>query len=150
MKPLNFDFTKRPDETEYQYKYRVYQAKWSGLLDDMTWQDIADRLNANLRPDEPEFGESVYRKEATIVRGWFENMAPDTGNIKDLLYKVQKEKMQLRDERTAFNKSLRSEARHEQKLDYLGEVLAAQGLSRYPWDDNRLAHTYSPNDLVIL
>lgn len=148
---MAFDFKKAPTETEYQYKYRVYQAKWSGLLGDMTWQEIANKMNAELRPDEPEYGESVYRKEAALVQSWYENMfkSNDPDN-QVLMQALQKERFMLRDERTAINKSLRHEARTEQQLDYLAELLSVQGKERYPWDNTALEHTAETDDMVIL
>ena len=57
------DINKRDDETELQYTWRLCQAKDSGYLD-MTWDELAEVLNRNLREEESEYyGSSAYRKK---------------------------------------------------------------------------------------
>lgn len=48
------DLNKNSNETELQYIWRLCSAKDSGVLD-MTWDELADTLNKNLREDESEY-----------------------------------------------------------------------------------------------
>lgn len=145
---MRFDFSKHEGETEHQYKYRVYQAKWDGLLDDCTWQDIADHLNKELRPDEPEYGESVYRKEAALIKEWQEQLFHQAHDESDLLYEIQKERVRLRDERTSYNRQAREEARRDQQWDHLADTIRSFAKEKYvPIEPVCRA---SDNDMVIL
>lgn len=158
-----FDFAKRLDETEYQYRWRVYKAKADGLLGDMNWHDISHQIDAALRPGEPMYDESVYRKEAAMIQRWYENCfsgmstSEQVADLKLLLEDIRREKVRLRDERTETNRQTRVEARAEQKLDYLEEVIKRQGEQRYPVttlpllrDSETGAIVHTDRDMLIL
>ena len=147
---MRFDFSKQADETEYQYKYRIYQAKWNGLLDDFSWQDIADQINAVLRPDKPEYGESVYRKEAALLKEWQDNIfTVPHEESSDILYELQKERSRLRDERTEFNRKAREEARRDQQWEYLAETIHTLAEKKYAPLEPPVC-TNSENDMIIM
>lgn len=115
-----FDFSLKPGENQWQYKWRVYQAKQNGLID-MDWEDLSAKIDATLRPDEPQFNESVYRKESALLHRYWENVflhekAPNMQAEMDRLYKA---KRLLADQRREYNKVLVSDARAE----HLGEEM---------------------------
>lgn len=136
-----FDFLVKPNETEYQYRWRIYQAKASGLLEDMSWVDIASEIDAALRPEEPPYSESVYRKEAALIQKWYENVfagaanqdaACDNASMKELLTEIGKEKIRLHDERVEYNRQLRQETRFEERLSILENAIREMGKERFP------------------
>ena len=68
-----FDINRKPEENEYQYIWRLGQAKDSGLLD-MDWNTIADVINKEFRNDESEYRtEAAYRKSYQQAKKYFEN-----------------------------------------------------------------------------
>lgn len=127
-----FDFSLKPGENQWQYKWRVYKAKQNGLID-MDWEDLSAKIDATLRPDEPQFNESVYRKESALLHRYWENVfmhekAPNMQAEMDRLYKA---KRLLADQRREYNKMLVSDARAE----HLGEemLMAVQRMNEvYP------------------
>lgn len=58
-------FTRRPEESEYEYIYRVASSKDAIG----SWQDVADLLNAELGY---EYTESKYRKDFAAFKKMFE------------------------------------------------------------------------------
>ena len=61
-----YDFSIRPNENQWQYKWRVYRAKQDGLID-LDWADLSAKIDSVLRPDEPQYNECVYRKESATL-----------------------------------------------------------------------------------
>lgn len=115
-----FDFSLKPGENQWQYKWRVYQAKQNGLID-MDWEELSAKIDATLRPDEPRFNESVYRKESALLHRYWEQVflserAPNLQAEMDKLYKARR---LLADQRREYNKVLVSDARAE----HLGEEM---------------------------
>lgn len=142
-----FDFTKRQGETDWQYKWRIYQAKASGLID-MDWVTLSAEIDHAIRPGEPEYNESVYRKECATVTGFYNGIVIDelskiepeqstdsvneaSTDLKLLLEEIKQERYLLQDERTVANRALRYKSRISQQLDYLGELVAKDGRKRY-------------------
>ena len=127
-----FDFSLKPGENQWQYKWRIYQAKQSGLID-MDWEDLGAKIDATLRPDEPQFNESVYRKESALLHRYWENVffhekVPNMQAEMDKLYQARR---LLADQRREYNKLLVSDARAE----HLGEemLLAVERMNKdYP------------------
>ena len=115
-----FDFNLKPGENQWQYKWRVYQAKQNGLID-MDWADLSAKIDATLRPDEPQFNESVYRKESALLHRYWENvfLREKAPNVQDEMDKLYKAKRLLADQRREYNKVLVSDARAE----HLGEEM---------------------------
>lgn len=118
-----FDFALQPGENQWQYKWRVYNAKLNGLID-MDWEDLSAKIDKTLRPDEPPFNECVYRKEAATLHKYWEHVFSPAkislaGSTEaDLLYKARH---LLADQRREYNKLLRQDARAE----WLGEKMLA-------------------------
>lgn len=119
-----FSFEKRPDENQWQYKWRIYKAKTAGEIN-MDWTELGERIDAVLRPDEPQFSESVYRKEAALVTKYYENVFAKQQSSIDLksdideLYKV---KRLVADQRREYNKLLVADARAEHLNECLVQI----------------------------
>ena len=55
------DLKKQNNENERQYIWRLASAKDSGLLD-MTWEELSDVLNDELREEDETYNSSASRK----------------------------------------------------------------------------------------
>ncbi|MCM1315258.1 MAG: hypothetical protein NC244_07835 [Alistipes senegalensis] len=121
-------------ETEQQFIKRVCQSKDSFG----TWQDIAEFLNSELGY---KYSESTYRKKYgkhPMANDPKTNLSEDADSIGvpvaddtdldiDKERQIEQKRIQLRDERTEYNKQNRIQARVERKLDYLEQQLMKQG-----------------------
>lgn len=116
-----FDVKRNPTENEYQYIWRLGQAKDSGLLD-LDWNSIADLINKEFRVDESEYRtEAAYRKGYSQAKKYLEANVFETYKDEDSYFKelqiqkdaVYKEKRKLYDQRREYNKLLISDARAE-------------------------------------
>ena len=124
-----FDINRKPEENEYQYIWRLGQAKDSGLLD-MDWNTIADVINKEFRNDESEYRtEAAYRKSYQQAKKYFENGVfndlSEDKYFKELQLQkdaVYKEKRQLYDQRREYNKLLTFDARTDHLVDELISV----------------------------
>lgn len=152
-----YDYTRKPGETDYGYKWRIYQAKREGMLED-SWEVIASRMNQVLRPEEPPFDPSVYRKEAATVCGWYHNLFDCAGETvaqgeRALLDEIRRERVRLQDERTAAKRTLRAQARAENDLSYMEHLLTTKGEAWYPAErylDAPEENEGTPLDMVVL
>lgn len=143
------DLNKRKDETTLQYIWRLGSAKDAGTLD-MTWDELAEIFNSNLGQD---YGSCTYRKPYTQAKAYydevFSKMESEQYSHEIMMQKrsLQREKIQLRDERTAWNKQNYIGARIEQKLDYLEEKLKKIGEESFP--DHKIFLNPTENDLIV-
>lgn len=62
---------KRQDEPELAYIYRLGRMKDNGVID-MTWSDLTNILNKQLRDPDEEWAESSYRKKYNLIRDAYE------------------------------------------------------------------------------
>ena len=114
-------------------------------LTDVDWQDIVEKYNLSIHYDtlrkacQTPFG-GVFAKR------YFENKDNNENDMAKLR-KLEKAKIQYRDERNEWQKQNRIEARVEQKLDCLEEVIGKMSKVNFP------THEYpkilSDNDLLI-
>ena len=125
-----FDWKRQEGETDFAYKWRVFLARRAGELDDLSWQEISNRIDAVLRPGVPPHAETVYRKEYGTLMRWYDMGAitvvdtpPPTQELENKLEELRRERVRLRDERTEENKQIRAIARVEQQLDHLEELV---------------------------
>ena len=126
MEIINFN---PEQESEEQYIYRICSMKETS---GMTWQQIADIINAALNQN---FGESAYRKRYQMfqqgLKACESQIFTDDEYLKriqaekDELYKVKK---QFQDQRREYNKLLASDARAEHLTEKLIE--AAENLNK--------------------
>lgn len=146
-------FKKLDGENEEQFLWRIGQAKDSGVLD-LDWTEIADIVNKEFREDESEYRtEAAYRKPYQQTKrfyeaGVFSKYDNDTyiKELRESKQEIRKEKQKLYDERTALNKTLRENARVEEDLSKLADLIknnAYYGLSERSVIEN------SDNDLII-
>jgi len=128
-------------ETELQYIWRLCLAKDSGSLD-MTWDELADVLNKNLREDESEYyGSSAYRKkyqQAKLFRDEVFSKEESVDYQNELTIQkreLEKAKIKLQTEKLEYNKWLREEARDELIMEHI--VAAIESLEPLSIPENR-------------
>ena len=144
------DLKKQKNESELQYIWRLSLAKDSGTLD-MTWDELADVFNENLKTD---YGSSAFRKKFQMAQHFYDDVFSkmDDSEISQEFAKQKRElerlKIQYRDERNAWNKQNYIEARVEQKLDYLEEELQDIGKLNFP--EHEYIETKSDNDMLVI
>lgn len=133
-----FDKKRQPTENEWQYLWRLGQAKESGLID-YSWQDLADLINQEFHSGD-ERTESVYRKNYATACRFFE--AGVFGNFTDKNYleelTIQKndiriEKQKLSDERCALNRISRELARKSADYSYMSQCIQEIGKESFPY-----------------
>lgn len=120
-----------PNETEDECLFRIGEAKKDGLLD-LTWTEISNFFNKEFRKDETEYRtESSYRKkfkkyiDAKDVLSKQNMLDNNTANeIEIKLRELEKAKIQLRDERIDYQKSLREDARKGSFIELIERVMA--------------------------
>lgn len=146
---------KSSSETEIQYIWRIGKMIDSGEISN--WNDITPFLNQQLRDDESEYRtESAYRKSYQYAKKFYNEIFSKREDdeylteLKELKDEIQKERVRLRDERAEKNKDIRIEARVEDKLNYLENVIKNQGKIDYFYDDNKNETCCSDNDLIIM
>lgn len=108
------EFSRRPDELEEQYIYRICSNK-----DKIgNWYDVAEIINANLGY---EYTESKYRKQYHAYQRMFKNVErqDEVDEHQMQLDELYKAKVRLQDQRRVYNNILRSDARYE----HLEEVI---------------------------
>ena len=141
-----------PNETETQYIWRICSAKDIGTLD-ITWDEVANILNKELRDEGEYYSSSAYRKKyqmAKLFKDEVFSKESDEEVIKQ--YDNQKRdleqmKIQYRDERNAWNKQNYAAARFNQQMDYLTEQLQTIGRKEFLVFD--YVDTESTNDMIV-
>lgn len=134
---LNFELAKKPSESELGYIYRVGTLKDDGVIS-MTWSELTNIMNKQLRDPDEEWTESAYRKKYKILKDAYEQIFSNYQEdeyLKELTLQkqeIQKEKRKLYDERLDLNRRLREEARLETTIEKLGESLKAFADKYFP------------------
>lgn len=107
-------FTRRPEESEYEYIYRIASSKDAIG----SWQDVADLLNAELGY---EYTESKYRKDFAAFKKMFEanrallsDSETQAKNLseREIAFKIEARKFY--DQRQALNRAVTKQAREEE------------------------------------
>ena len=148
-----FDTTRKESENEFQYLWRLGQAKDSGLLD-IDWNGISDLMNMYFGDPDKPYSEAAWRKPYQMAKkflenGVFNNLSEDEYFKELRLQKqeIQKEKRKLYDERLDINRRLREESRLETTIEKFENMLSNVSNSRYL--------TYTPtvsessNDMIV-
>lgn len=148
-----FDTTRKESENEFQYLWRLGQAKDSGLLD-IDWNGIADLMNKYFGDPDKPYSEAAWRKPYQMAKkflenGVFNNLSEDEYFKELRLQKqeIQKEKRKLYDERLDINRRLREESRLETTIEKFENILSNVSNNRYL--------SYSPtisegeNDMIV-
>lgn len=129
MSIVNIELKKRSEETELAYIWRVGKLKDDGVVD-MTWGELTDVMNKQLRDPDEEWTESAYRKKYALIKSAYEQIFSDYKDndyLSDLIIQkqeIQKEKRKLFDERLDLNKRLREEARLETTIERIQDSLS--------------------------
>lgn len=148
---------RKEGETETQYLWRVGKLVESGQVG--SWKEITPTLNQQLREDDEYYDESAYRKKYQAAKKFYDEIFSQQGDDdfkkeqEELLREIKKEKIKLRDERTESNRGIRIEARVEDKLDYLEDIISKQGKIDYkPLTPEERKHLQikSDNDLIVM
>lgn len=146
-------------ENEYQYIWKLGQAKDSGLLD-LDWNSIADLINKEFRTDESEYRtEAAYRKGYSQAKKYLEANVFKTYNDEDSYFKelqiqkqsLEKEKIKVRDERNELNRVIREEARKESYKDQVLRSISEYQGNPLLYDENKqfTGILKTDNDLII-
>lgn len=146
------------NENEEKYIWRLGNAKDSGELD-LSWEELADIFNKELRNDESEYLTSAaYRKPFQQAKRYFEsgafNNLDEEKYFKELQLKKQelkKQQIKTRDERTELNRIIREEARKESYKDQILRSISEYQSSPLLYDINKKFNgvIHSDNDLII-
>lgn len=118
---------RREGEEELAFIWRVCEQREELGL---TWPELAELLNDALGH---QLGESSYRKSYQSAKSFYEavfsKMQADdvTAALRERRIELAKEKQQLRDERAQYGQYIRQEARLEQKLDHLENIIKKRG-----------------------
>lgn len=120
--------SKRSNETEEQYLWRIGELKSSGDLS-ASWDEIAENLNRELHGTRYECykGSSAYRKAYNNAKRFYDAGVFETGDdhiakIKKAQDGLVKERRRLYDQRREYNKLLASDARDEHLSEELIRV----------------------------
>lgn len=138
---------KSPNETELQYIWRVGKMRENGVIT-LSWKELADVFNAELREPDEEYTESAYRKKYALVKQAYDEIfseVDDAGFANDLAkqkQEIQKERRKLYDERLDINRRLREEARLETTIEKLEASLQDVAKKRY----SDVSDIYLPQD----
>ena len=142
MVTILFDTTRKETENEFQYLWRIGQAKDSGLLD-LDWNGIADLMNKYFGDPDKPYSEAAWRKPYQMAKKFLEagvfNKLSEDEYFKELRIQkqeIQKEKRKLYDERLDINRRLREESRLETTIEKFEDMLSNVANDRYV--------TYSP------
>lgn len=152
------DLHRLENENEFQYTWRLGQAKDSGLLD-MDWNSIADLINKEFRNDESEYRtEAAYRKSYQQAKkyyesGVFNNLSEDE-YFKELQVQKQsleKEKVKTRDERNELRRVIREEARKESYKEQIMRSISEYHCNPLSYDESKqfTGVLNTDNDLII-
>lgn len=114
------------NENEEQYLFRIGQLKDQGLID-LSWAEIADKMNTLFRTDESEYRtDTSYRKPYNYVKKFFEagvfnNSSED---FSEQIKELEKERIKVRDERNEYRRLLREQARRESYKEMFIKTIA--------------------------
>ena len=147
------DINVLPNESLESYLWRLGNNKDTlGLM----WTDIANLINRNFQDEDNYLSESAYRKRYNAAKQFYDEVFSKDefkeSDIQEQIRELEKMKIQLRDERLAYNAQNRSEARFDQKLDYLEEQLLSVGRVQFSCakEQVKITNNESDNDLLII
>lgn len=124
----------------------------------LEWNEIADIVNKECRPDDVEYKESTYRKPYYGAKKYYEagvfNKLSEKEYFKELQLQkqeIEKEKIKLRDERNELMRVIREEARKESyKEQVLRSISEHQCIPlEYSTSKQSFNACSSDNDLII-
>lgn len=117
------------DENDEQYLWRISCLIDSGKLPQ--WRFINEQVNRALGiPDDEMRDESSFRKRVQAAKKFYDNVFSRKENdvfiseLDEAKRELEKEKVKLRDERNAWKKQNRDQARIEEDISKLGDMLS--------------------------
>jgi len=125
-----------PNETETQYVWRICSAKDVGTLD-ITWDEVADILNKELRDEGEYYTSSAYRKKYQQAKLFKDEVFSKETDVESAQkYMEQKRELEqlkiaFRDERRGWQLQNYATARFNQQMDYLAEQLQTIGRKEF-------------------
>lgn len=147
-------FKRLNGENEEQFLWRIGQAKDNGIIN-LDWVGIADIMNKEFREDETEYrDESAYRKvyqsakrlyEAEVFKTYEDESYID--ELRDMKHEIYIAKQQLRDERTALNKTLREQSRMKSMYEIIKRAIDNYEPIKFDYVSKSLPN--SDNDMII-
>lgn len=147
-------FKRLNGENEEQFLWRIGQAKDNGIIN-LDWIEIADIMNKEFREDETEYrDESAYRKvyqsakrlyEAEVFKTYEDESYID--ELRDMKHEIYIAKQQLRDERTALNKTLREQSRMKSMYEIIKRAIDNYEPIKFDYVPKSLPN--SDNDMII-
>lgn len=141
---------RKDNESELSYIWRLGEAKSNGELD-MTWPEIADLLNRQLREPGEEMTESAYRKKYALMK-----QAKEDVFSKECADQVADEKIReleqmiikCRDERNDLNRIKREFYRSKNFCEQVAEIIKMHTKPEFSYDYVPTI-SHSDNDLLI-
>lgn len=123
----------KDNEPENEALWRIGQAKEAGLLEDITWPEIAEVFNKHYREDETcYYDSSAYRKKFRNYWDAYQQIfskenftAQQMSDYEVQKRELEKAKVKLRTEKLEYNKWLREEARDELIAEHICEAIKA-------------------------
>ena len=145
------DLSRKAGESELAYIRRIGQAKDSGLID-LTWNELADVFNKNLRDDGQTYTESAYRKKYASMRDFSEEFTGEEAeDLTELRRELEKEKVKVRDERNEYRKLIRDEARKESYMEqFVRTIEESVGKHALEYDKSRKVSTVVNGSSMII
>ena len=146
------DLKRQTGETETQYVWRICSAKDTGTLD-ITWDEVADILNRELRDEGEYYTSSAYRKKYQQAKLFKDEVfSKETNTESAQKYMEQKRELEqlkiaYRDERRGWMAQNYAATRFNQQMDYLVEQLKTIGRKEFVVFD--YIDTDSTKDMIV-
>lgn len=145
------------DENEHQYIWRLCEAKENGLID-LDWKSLGEIFNKELCLDETEYkDESAYRKAYQYAKMYYDDVFKNQINNNDYLEELtikteemKKERYRLLDQRCDYNRRIRNDARLDDRLDMLEEIIKSNAIINIPFKAGDIKFDNSDNDLLVI
>ena len=145
---------KLPDENESQYIFKVGRNKDSGVLGDISWEELAPRMNMELGIDETEWrGSCAFRKRYRVMQQAYDDVFSKSqfsesrlGEMEEQKRELEKEKIKVRDERIDYQKSIREAARRESFIELIHRAFS---VNVKPFDYKQSPVIDSNEDMVV-
>lgn len=143
-----------PNETEFQFLWRIGEAKTNGLIDS-SWTDIADVMNKEFREDESEYrNESAYRKIYQSSKKMISELSlldskdkHESERLTNIRHEIRQERQRLFDERISLTKLLREQGRVTSMVETVKRAVDEFVSPKYECIEPQ--YIDSDNDLII-
>lgn len=148
------DLTKRPEENEEEYLWRIGQLVDSKQISN--WRSVIDIINDQLGlTGSKRRDESSFRKRYQASKRFYLNVFSKMINneyaeqLREMSRKLDKLRVQYRDERNEYNRIIRTEARKESYLDLIKRTIQESVPDRLDYKKTSVPKIKSDNDLII-